>query len=302
MIKIVTDSTHYLPPELVARYDIRVLPIMFSFGDQDYYEGVDLDLDWFFQRLAGDDVFPTTSQPSPEQLSNLWAGLLAEGHDIVTIVMSDRVSGTFKMVRRVYEQFFAHAPISVVDSASTAMGLGFQVLRAAELAQRGRSRDEIVAALARMRSGIQILLTPDTLENLRRGGRISAAKAWVGALLNVKPLLSFSRGFVEPLQQVRTTRRAQARMIELTLDFLGDDPRPWIAVMHSRSPERAQALSAQLQARYPAARFFCSEIGPSLGVHLGIGGTGIIVCRSSVLAGGVGVDGVLSVNVTKEEK
>jgi DegV family protein with EDD domain len=134
-----------------------------------------------------------------------------------------------------------------------------------------------------MQAHIQIVLVPDTLENLYRGGRISAAKAWVGTMLNVKPLLSFSKGFIEPIHQVRTTRRAQARMLELVIDYLGDNQRPWIAVMHSRSLERGRFLLEELEQRFPQARFFFSEIGPSLGVHLGIGGTGIIVCHSSGL-------------------
>lgn len=161
--------------------------------------------------------------------------------------------------------------------------VGFQVLRAAELVQQGASRHDIVAALQLMRDHIQIVLVPDTLENLYRGGRISAARAWVGTLLKVKPLLSFSKGYIEPIQQVRTTRRAEARMLELMTNYLGNDQHPWISVMHSRSLERGRYLLDQLLLRFPDARFFFSEIGPVLGVHLGIGGTGLIVCRSNGL-------------------
>ena len=283
MIKIVTDSTHYLPPELVSRYDIQVVPITLSFGDQDYFEGVDIDAERFFQRLSSSSIFPTTSQPAPETFATLWMRLLEQGHEIITIVLSDKISCTFRAAQAIRENMPTSAPISIVNSLSTAMGLGFQVLRAAELAEQGVLRCDIVVALRRMREHIQIVLVPDTLENLYRGGRISAAKAWVGTLLNVKPLLSFSKGFIEPIQQVRTTRRAQARMLKLTTDYVGDDQRPWISVMHSRSPERGQHLLDQLLLRFPGARFFFSEIGPTLGVHLGIGGTGLIVCRSNGL-------------------
>jgi DegV family protein with EDD domain len=283
LIKIVTDSTHYLPPELVSRYDIQVVPITLSFGDQDYREGVNIDTESFFQRLSGSSIFPTTSQPAPEAFATLWMRLLKQGHEILTIVMSDKISGTFKAAQAIRQAFPADAPISIVNSLSTAMGLGFQVLRAAELVDQGALRPSIVAALRHMRKHLQIILVPDTLENLYRGGRISAARAWVGTLLNVKPLLSFSKGFIEPIQQVRTTRRAQERMLELTTDYLSDDRHPWISVMHSRSPERGQHLLNRLLLRFPGARFFFSEIGPTLGVHLGIGGTGLIVCRSNGL-------------------
>lgn len=279
MIKLVVDSTHHLPPETIARYDIRVVPIQLVFGHQVYREGVDIDTETFWTMLERSSVFPTTAQPRPEDFLEVWEALLAEGHEVITLLLSSQISGTVEMARSLLSQFPA-APISVIDSRSTAMGLGFQVLHAAELAEQGHSRAEIVQAIEQMQSRLQILLVPDTLENLRRGGRISAARAWAGTLLKIKPLLSFSRGFVEPVAQIRTTRKAQARMLELTCEFLGDDPHPWIAVMHSRSPERGQALLAELQARYPHARFFFAEIGPTLGIHIGIGGTGIIVCRS----------------------
>jgi len=282
MIKIVVDSTHHLSPELIARYDIHVVPIQLLFGQKVYQEGVDIDAETFWAMLSTGEVFPTTAQPSREALGEIWQRLLADGHEIITLLLSSKISATVDMARSLLEQF-PGAPISVVDSRSTAMGLGFQVLRAAELVEQGYARAEIVQAIERMQDGLQVLLVPDTLENLRRGGRISAAKAWAGTLLKIKPLLSFSHGFVEPVAQIRTTRKAQAQMLELTYAFLGDDPRPWIAVMHSRSPERGQALLAELQARYPNARFFFAEIGPALGIHIGVGGTGIIVCRSDVL-------------------
>ena len=280
MIKIVTDSTHYLPPELVSRYDIQVVPITILFGTQAYLEGVNIDAEHFFQRMSSSSIFPTTSQPAPEAFAKLWECLLEQGHEIITVVMSDKISGILRTVQAIRENMPASAPISIVNSLSTAMGLGFQVLRAAELAQEGVPRHDIVAALQRMREHMQIVLVPDTLENLYRGGRISAAKAWVGTLLDVKPLLSFNKGFIEPIQQMRTARRAEARMLELMTDYLADDQHPWISVMHSRSPERGRRLLDQLLLRFPRARFFFSEIGPVLGVHLGIGGTGLIVCRS----------------------
>ncbi|MBN1935344.1 MAG: DegV family protein [Anaerolineae bacterium] len=282
MIKIVTDSTHYLPPDLMAQYDIRVAPIQLFFRNEVFQEGVDMDPETFWARLAVSAVFPTTAQPRQQAFWDTWRSLLDDGHEIVTLLLSGKISGAVDTARSLLSQL-PGAPISLIDSRSTAMGLGFQVLRAAELAEQGGSRADIVSAVDQMQIGIQILLVPDSLENLRRGGRINSAKAWAGTLLNIKPLLSFSKGFIEPIEQIRTTKRAQARMLELTRTFLDDDLHPWIAVMHSRSPEQGQALLAELRGHYPGARFFFSEIGPTLGVHLGIGGTGIIVCRSDVL-------------------
>lgn len=286
MIKIVADSTHYVPSDLVALHDIHTIPILLLFGSATYREGVDLDTETFFRMLAAGRVFPTTSQPSQQDFLRAWQPLLDAGHEVITLLLSSLISGAFKTAESALAQLLPGAPVSVVDSRSTAMGLGFQVLHAAELAQRGLLRADILAALAVMRGATQTILVPDTLENLRRGGRISAAKAFLGAVLRVKPLLSFSRGFVEPLEQVRTTARAQERLIDLTVRHLGGDTRPWIAVMHSRSPDRAQFLLSRLEPLYPHARFFCAEIGPVLGVHLGIGGTGIMACPGSAIRDG----------------
>lgn len=128
-----------------------------------------------------------------------------------------------------------------------------------------------------------IKIVSDTLEYLHRGGRINTAQRWVGTLPRVKPLLEVAHGVVEPFEQVRTARRALARMVESTVDYLGADDRPWIAVMHSRSPEAAAQLHEMLQVHYPGARYFSAEIGPIVGVHIGPGGSGIMVCPSRVV-------------------
>jgi DegV family protein with EDD domain len=162
------------------------------------------------------------------------------------------------------------------------MGLGLQVLRAAELARAGRGVKEIIAAAERIRQATHIVFTIDTLEHLRRGGRIHTARAWLGTLLHVKPLLTLREGVLEPLEQVRTRGKAYARQMELTLDYLGNDRSPWISVMHSRQLEAAEELLAVLKTHFPQARTFCSEISPGLATHLGTG-VGIIACPSTAL-------------------
>ena len=283
MIKIVTDSTHYLPSHLIAEHDIHVVPVMLLFGDKVYYEGIDIDSDTFFQRLASNHTFPTTSQPSTSAFLDIWRPLLDAGHEVITILLSAKVSGTFDTAQALLKHLSPDAPISIVDSASTATGMGFQVLRAAELVEQGLSRDKIVDRLQKMQQQIQIMLVPDTLEYLHRGGRINAVSAWLGNMLSIKPLLSFSNGFLEPIERIRTLHRAKKRLIELTLEHLGSDLQPWISVMHSRSPGQAQDLLSVFRARFPGAQFFTSEIGPALGVHIGPGGVGVISCPSQAL-------------------
>jgi len=283
VIKIVTDSTSYLPKNLRATYDVRVVPLSLLLGRTAYREGVDLDGEAFFRLLSEDQtLFPTTSQPAPEDFLAVWRPLIEAGHKVVSILISSRLSGTVEAARAA-ARLVTDAPVTVVDSLSTAMGLGMQVLRAAELAQQGMSREEIVAAVERMRDKVQIILVPDTLEYLHRGGRINTARALLGTLLRVKPLLILRQGAIEPLEQVRTARRAHARLIELCTAHLDGDREPWISVMHSRAPDVAQGLLREMRDRFPGARFFMSEIGPVVGAHLGPGAVGLLSIPSTVL-------------------
>ena len=272
----------YLPPEVIAEYDIRIVPINLLWDGETYREGVDIDTDAFFQKLATNVEFPTTSQPASEAFLLAWKPLLEAGHEVITVLLSGRLSGVVTSAQAARQLLPEGAPISIIDSASVAMGLGMQVLRAAELARIGAARSAIVAAVDRMREAIHIILMVDTLEHLRRGGRINSAAAWLGTLLHVKPLLSLQNGVLEPLEQVRTIKRACARQLEWVIARLDGDARPWIAVMYSRSSELAEGLLATLRPRFPNARFFFSEIGPVLAAHLGTG-VGIIACHSAVL-------------------
>jgi DegV family protein with EDD domain len=283
LIKIVTDSTCYLPPEILSEHGIYVVPLCLLFDRETYHEGIDIDTEQFFSMLSRSSALPTTSQPNPQSFLSIWHPLLEAGHEIITILLSSRLSSTLDSARATAQALSRSASISVIDSLSIAMGLGMQVLRAAEMAREGFGRAEIVAAVERMREVIHIVLVPDTLEYLLRGGRINTAQAWVGTLLQFKPLLSLQKGIVEPLEKVRTVKRALSRMIERTIAYLGDDEQPWISVMHSRSPGAANELLEVFKARFPKARFFCSEIGPVLGVHLGPRGSGVIACPGSAL-------------------
>jgi len=283
VIKIVTDSTCYLPSALLAEHDVRVIPIALLFGRQVYREGIDIDTEQFFDKLSREKTFPTTSQPNTQDFVSVWQPLLDAGHQVIAVLLSSGLSGTVEAAQAAAQLLPKGAPLSIVDSLSVAMGLGMQVLRAAEMARAGFSREKIVAAIERVRETIRITLVLDTLEYLHRGGRINTAQAWVGTMLRVKPLLTLREGVIEPLEKVRTAQRALSRMLDRTLEYLGDDQRPWISVMHSRSPGAAQHLLDALKPRFPEGRFFCSEIGPVLGVHIGPGASGVIACPSMVL-------------------
>ncbi len=283
MIKVVTDSTCYLPPGLIVEHDIRVVPLSVLFGNQAYREGFDMDAEGFFRRMEQENTFPTTSQPGIEDFLGVWRPLLDAGHKIITILISGGLSGTVATARSAARSLPDRSAVTVFDSTSTAMGLGMQALRAAELAEEGHSVSDILSVLERMREAIRVLFMIDTLEYLRRGGRINAASAWLGTLLRVKPLLALHDGVIVPLEQVRTARRAVARLRDLAIAHLKDDRQPWIAVMHSRSPEAGHKLLDALRPYFPDARFFFSEIGPVLGTHLGPGGVGLMICPGAAL-------------------
>jgi DegV family protein with EDD domain len=267
----------------VDEHDIQVIPLSLLFGRERYREGVDIDTEQFFGRLSRERTFPTTSQPNPEDFDHIWHPMLEAGHQVLNILLSSGLSGTISSARAAAQLVPDVGRVVIVDSLSIAMGLGMLVLRAAELIRAGLSLDKILETVGRMREAMHIEIYLDTLEYLHRGGRINTARAWVGTLLKVKPLLGLQDGMIVPLEQARTAKRALRRLLDRSVAALGDDRHPWIAVMHSRSPSLAEDLLDALRARFPEGRFFCSEIGPVLGVHVGPGGAGVIACPSTAL-------------------
>jgi DegV family protein with EDD domain len=274
MIKIVTDSTCDLPPEVFKQYDITVMPMRIHFGTETFLDGVNISRDEFYQRLRAAPQLPTTSQPSAGEFYEAFKPLVEAGHEVVGIYISSELSGTCASAHAACE-LLPEAPITVIDPRTTSAGLGWTVWEAARLAEAGADVAAIRARLEEMAGKLRVYFVVDTLEYLQKGGRIGGAKALLGTMLKIKPLLMLHEGRVEPLEQVRTRHKALARMIELMAQEMNGYSKVHAAVLHAQVEDEAKAVAEQVQAAIPCIESFICEIGPTLGTHTGPGVIGL---------------------------
>jgi DegV family protein with EDD domain len=275
MIKIVTDSTAYLPEATVRQYDICVVPLYVHFGEEAFREGVELSNPEFYARLKEAPELPTTSQPSAGEFAQVYEELAHAGHEILVLTISSRLSGTWNSAMAAREML-PEAKISVVDSLTTSIGLRLLVEAAIEATTRGATLDEVVAHIEEIKTRLHVLFVVDTLEYLAKGGRIGNAKAFLGTLLKVKPILVLQDGVIGPLEQVRSRRKALCRMLGLAQEYVNSNgAQARIALTHALAEEEAQAFSQDLQARLGCREPSISELGPVIGTHTGPGVIGI---------------------------
>jgi DegV family protein with EDD domain len=275
MIKFVTDSTAYLPEETVHKHDIRVVPLYVHFGETAFREGVDLSNGEFFDRLKAAPVLPTTSQPSAGEFREVFQELAGQGHEIVTLTISSKLSGTWNSAMAAKEML-PNVGISVVDSLSTSVGLQLMLEDALSAAAQGATRPEIEDLIEQIKSKIKVLFVVDTLEYLAKGGRIGNAKAFLGTLLKVKPILVLQEGVIEPCEQVRSKRKALLRMLDLVEEHLGNQaPQARVAITNALVSEEAQSLAQELAERLSCSEPLIADIGPVIGTHTGPGVIGV---------------------------
>jgi DegV family protein with EDD domain len=273
-VAIVTDSTCDLPADLVGRLGVTVVPLNVHFGDEVFRDGVDLTADAFLDRLGRAGDLPTTSQPAAGVFEAAFRRLATEHDAIVVAVISAQLSGTIGSAAVARDAIGDLLPVEIVDSQSTSLGLGFQVLRAAELAAAGLDATAIATRLRAEVRRYHIAFFADTLEYLRRGGRIGKAQSLLGSMLSLKPILLIDEGRVVPLERTRTRSRA----IRGLVDFARTLPRPVrIGAIHSTSPEEAAALARELAALTPGQEVVVARFGPVILTHLGPGAMGVVV-------------------------
>lgn len=270
-VRIVTDSTADLPAELVARHRIAVVPLLVQFGAQSFRDGVDLTPDAFYERLRTSAVFPTTSQPSLAAFQAVFDELLADGSSVVAVHLAATLSGTCQ-ASATAAQAYPPGRVAVLDSRNVSMALGWLVLAAARAAADGAAHGEVVALIERLRPCARLLGALDTLEHLQRGGRIGRARAFLGSLLGIKPILEVRDGEVLPRERVRTWKRAVERLAELTLAWR---PLAHVAIIHATAPEAAESLRARLAPHLDGRELLVRPIGPVLGTHIGPGALGV---------------------------
>jgi DegV family protein with EDD domain len=278
-VAVVTDTTQYLPSELVKVHDLHLVSLYVRFGDTLERESDMPDFNEFYERLRVARDLPTTSQPSVGDFLEVYEPLLEAGDDIFSVHLAGGISGTYDSALQakaaLEERGFA-GRIEVMDSATACGGLGFLSLAAAKRARAGGGLNEVVAHAREARENLKLWFAVDTLEFLRRGGRIGAAQAWLGGALKIKPILSVESE-ITPVERVRTSGKAFDRMVDYLRSRHSDGADAWV-VQHIQAPEQAERLADAGREIFGSEPLFVSEIGPVIGAHVGpglLGGGGL---------------------------
>jgi DegV family protein with EDD domain len=274
-VAVVVDSTADIPQPIRDELGISVVPLTILFGNNAFLDGVEMTSDEFYRRLVEGNIHPTTSQPSPGLFVETYERLARDHDGIISIHLSGKLSGTARSAEQAKEMV-PNVPIRVIDSGSVSLGFGFLAIEAARMAREGKSLDEIAKRVESMVPNIRLWAVLDTLKYLERGGRIGRTRAFLGTLLNVKPMIQI-RGEVLPAEQVRTHKKAIARMVELAK---ADTPYQHLAVLHSLAAPLAEEFANQIAAAgiHPRDKLIVSQLTGVIGVHSGpglIGVTGI---------------------------
>lgn len=263
-IKIVTDSTCDLPASLITRYGINVIPLYIHVNNHDYLDGIDLTREEFYRRLPEYTPPPTTAIPAPDTFRQIYSKLAADGaSEILSIHISISLSGTVDVARLVAKEF-DKIPVTVLDSRQLSMGTGFLVKAAAEAAEECKSMPQILAILEEMIPRIHVCAALDTLEFMRRSGRVSIAAAGIGQLLRIKPLLKMYNGQASS-EKIRTRRGALKRLSELLSSYA---PIEQFAFVHSAA-ERVALFKSMVASLIPPGETIVTDINPVLGAHIG---------------------------------
>lgn len=274
---VICDSTCYLPESLIEAHGIERVSLYVSLGGEQQPEMEITDYAGFFERLSASESGATTSQPSVGDFLSVYRPHLEAGRDIVSIHLSGGISGTYESAsqakRQLVDEGADPAKIEVYDSQSACGGMGMAVLGAAKAAEAGGGAADVRAAAEATRAELQMWFAIDTLEYLRKGGRIGAARAWVGSALQIKPILTLEEE-ITPVERVRTRRRVFERLVQFGRELHEAGHDGWV-VQHIHDPENAERLVAKCREIFGSEPVFVSEVGPVIGAHTGPGLLGI---------------------------
>lgn len=274
-IAFVTDSTTYIPKELFGKTHIDIVPTIVIWSGEELKDGVDIQPNEFYQRLSSANEMPTTSQPTPASFKKLYEKLVADGtKDIISMHVSTKLSGTVTSANQAAEMV-PDANVTIIDGYSASMGTGWPLLEGVKAAEAGKSMAEVEQTIRNAMKNAGVLLMVDTLEFLHRGGRIGGASRFLGTALNLKPILEVRDGAVEPLERVRTKKKAMDRLISLVEERAAGRTPLMIAALHANAEEEAHHLLDAAKARLNPAQAVVTEVSPSVGTHTGPGTLGI---------------------------
>ncbi len=274
-VAIVVDSTAFIPKELIQQYDLHVIPQILNWEGESYKDDIDITPDVFYTRLKTAKEMPTTSQPSAGEFFEFFTEIAKTADAIVAVLISEYLSGTLASARAAADMM-PDFPIEIVDTRSTAMGLGFMALAAAKAVHNGADYKEAAEAARALKPHMNIVFVVDTLEFLHRGGRIGGAKRLIGSMLSIKPVLHLEDGRIEPLASVRTKRKAVSHVLNLVAEDVQDKSNVHMAVMNALAPDEGKRIFDELKQRFNPVELYNTDLSPIVGAHVGPGTVGII--------------------------
>ena len=273
-IVVVTDSSAYLPAEVIGELPIAVIPLWLMWDEESYQDGIDIHPTEFYQRLKDSKTLPTSSQPSAQEFGVFFKKIAQDADAIVNVLVSSQISGTIASAQAAMAEQ-SELDIRLVDSNLSAMGLGLCVLAAGRAAAADKSVDEVVTVATEMSQQVHLLFVVDTLEYLFKGGRISGGKRLLGTALNIKPILHFEDGKIKPHSQARTKRKALAQLLEIVEERLDGKQMYEAAIMDVNTPDEGDAVAEMVRERFAPSMLHRSGVSPVVGTHVGPGTVGI---------------------------
>lgn len=276
-IKIIADSTCYLPKEYIDKYNVSIVSLNVLLNGNSYRE-TDLSNDWFYNEMAKSPTIPTSSQPSIEELYSTVESLVKDGHDVVGVFLSSDMSGTFStsnLVKNMIIENYPNAKIVMIDSRSNCMQAGFAVLEAAKASNENKSLDEVVSIAKNVIENSKFIFVPETLDYLKKGGRIGGAAALFGSLLQIKPILTVEDGKTTVFTKVRTKKKAIDKIVNTVLEQNSKSPIKGIIVHHINCESEGQELADRLKNSLGLDNVKIQSIGPIIGLHVGPGSIGV---------------------------
>ena len=275
-IAVVTDSTTYLPSELVKKHNISIAPQVLIWGEQTYKDGVEIQSEEFFTRLKTAKVMPTTSQVAVISFQEIFQDLVNKDYEVLAILVSSKLSGTVQSATQARDLMSsAREKIHIVDSQSVAMALGFQAIAVARAIESGANIKDAIALAERLHEYTGVYFAVDTLEFLHRGGRIGGAQRFLGTMLNMKPILAIQDGRVEGIERIRTKSKAHDRVLEMVVEKTKGKTPIRLATLHANAADEAKALLARAEQELKPIESIFTEVSPTVGTHAGPGTVGL---------------------------
>lgn len=274
-IKIITDSVGDLPQDLAEEWDVEIVPLTINFEDGSYRDGVDIKSDEFYKKLRTCDRLPTTAQVTPSEFLEVYKKYSNEYDDFIVITISSAMSGTFQSAVTASEIGGLEDRVTVIDSKGITLGQGLMVLEAARMAKRGESKEEIINRINEMVEKVEYILVVDTLEYLKKGGRLSATKAFVGEALKIKPVLTMKDGKLIQTGKIRGRKKVIKWIMEELKESKVDFSKQTIGVNHTDSREFAEELAEKIQKNFAPKEIILGDVGATVGTHAGPGAVAV---------------------------